>query len=323
MGQAIDVMDSQVTHITGLLDDLLDVARITTGRIRLQLRATDLRRVIAAALENVRSRIGQCGLGLEIDLAGEPCLVRGDPARLTQVADNLLDNAIKYTPRGGKVRVSLQVRGTETILEVQDSGIGIEAQALARVFDLFGQADRALDRAQGGLGIGLTLVRRLVEMQGGTVRVESPGKDRGTTFRVVLPLLSEGDDTGHPEPACVEHRPRRVLVVEDNQDAAHALSGLLRALGHTVHCACNGLDALVAVEEFGPEIALVDIGLPEIDGYEVARRLRRRAPRVRLVALSGYGQKEDRRRARDAGFERHLTKPADVDTLIRTLRAVD
>jgi CheY-like chemotaxis protein len=243
---------------------------------------------------------------------------------LEQVLTNLLNNAAKYTPAGGHIRVAIQRDGDDAVVRVRDTGAGISTEFLPHVFDLFSQAQRSLDRSQGGLGIGLTLVRRLVEMHGGSVEAYSPGPDQGSEFTIRLPAQPDTP----PVRAAVSRaapsagRPRRVLIVEDNLDAAETLADLLELWGLEVRVACTGPAAIEAVRDEPPDVALLDIGLPGMDGYEVVRRLREQPglDQVLLVALSGYGQEADRRRAREAGFHQHLTKPVDVAELQRLLQ---
>jgi CheY-like chemotaxis protein len=250
--------------------------------------------------------------------------VSGDPARLEQVVSNLLDNALKYTPPGGQVTVRIEQAGDDAVLRVRDSGEGIRGDLLDRIFDLFVQEPQALDRTRGGLGLGLTLVRRLVELHGGSVAAASDGPGRGSEFSIRLPVLAE-EDVPPPAPegelGPATPRPRRILVVEDNADARETLSVLLRLSGHEVETSEDAAGGLEKLAAFAPDVMLVDIGLPGMDGYDLARRVRARpeARGVALIALTGYGQVEDRRRAQAAGFDRHLTKPVDPDRLEKVL----
>jgi CheY-like chemotaxis protein len=240
---------------------------------------------------------------------------------LEQVVTNLLANAVKYTPAGGEITVSVRRDGDHAVLAVRDTGVGIRPELLPRVLDLFVQSDRSLERSGGGLGIGLSLVRQLVELHGGTVEAASAGPGRGSTFTVRLPVLAapaDADDAARP---AVAGPPRRVLVIEDNDDAREMLRNLLRLFGHEVHEACDGAVGLEEARRLRPDAALIDIGLPGMDGYEVARRIRADLPGARLVALTGYGQPEDRERALAAGFDVHLVKPVDPDQLQRLLAA--
>jgi signal transduction histidine kinase/ActR/RegA family two-component response regulator len=311
-----DMVERQVQHLVRLVDDLLDVSRITRGKIRLQKEAVELSTVTARALELSRPFIEARGHELTVSLPEKPVFVEADPVRLAQVLGNLLNNAAKYTEEGGRIWLTAERDRDEAVLRVRDTGVGIPQEMLHAVFDLFTQVERSLDRSHGGLGIGLTLVRRLVELHGGLVQASSPGPNQGSEFEVRLPIL---EVMSVPEPLAVEPLPadagsrRRILVVDDNQDAADSLALVLRLMGHEVHVCHDGAGALAATREFRPEVVLLDIGLPEMDGYEVARRLRA-APELNdmlLVAITGYGQEQDLRRSREVGFDHHLVKPVD------------
>jgi signal transduction histidine kinase/DNA-binding response OmpR family regulator len=325
--EIVEPMRRQVEHLVRLVDDLLDVSRITRGAIDLQLQPTDVKKVIAGAVDTSRPLIEARRHELSVVLTPEPLRVKGDPVRLTQVLTNLLNNAAKYTPDGGHISLTAEREGGEVVLRVCDTGMGLSREMLSKVFDLFVQADRSLDRSQGGLGIGLTLVRRLVEMHGGVVEVHSDGPDMGCEFVVRLPACGAervAPVNGASAPAAArEAVPSRVLVVDDNTDAAATLAMLLRIGGHDVRLAHDGRSALETAAEFMPGVVLLDIGLPGLDGYEVARRLRAKPEHdgVVLIAVSGYGQDEDRRRAYDAGFNHHLTKPVDFAAIREVLPA--
>jgi signal transduction histidine kinase len=325
-----DLIERQVYQLVRLVDDLLDISRITRGKIRLQFEPVDVATVFARAVETSRPLIDARRHHLTVGLPPEPLRIQGDPVRLAQVVANLLNNAAKYTEEGGQIWLTAGREGGEAVLRVRDTGVGIAADMLASVFEPFTQADRSLDRSQGGLGIGLTLVRRLVEMHGGRVQVASAGPNQGSEFAVRLPLLAEY----HPAEAVTNGTqqphaggPRyRVLVVDDNADAANSLTVLLRVAGHEVRACYDGPAALEAANTFLPEVVLLDIGLPGMDGYEVARRLRGQVgkEKVLLIALTGYGQEDDLRRSREAGFDHHLVKPVDpttLTTLFTSLRA--
>jgi two-component system, chemotaxis family, CheB/CheR fusion protein len=307
----------QADHLTRLVDDLLDVARITHGKIRLRRDRVMLSDAIERAVEISRPLIESRGHTLTIT-ATDDALIEADPARLEQVVDNLLTNAAKYTPMGGQIAVTSERVGDEIVLRVRDNGLGIAPETLPHVFDLFAQGDTRLDRAQGGLGIGLTVVRRLVELHGGRVEAQSAGLGQGAEFTVHLPVLPP-NTTVDPGPLPKPKPPRslRVLVVEDNPDAAEAMQILLGLFGHLVRVAHDGPAALAAVQAQPPDIALVDIGLPGMDGYELVRHIREQpgTEQVVLVAMSGYGRDDDKERALAAGFHVHLTKPIDVDRL--------
>jgi signal transduction histidine kinase/DNA-binding response OmpR family regulator len=316
-----DVIDRQVQQLIRLVDDLLDISRITRGKIRLQTEIVELSTVVARAVETSRPLIEARHHELTVLLPPEPLRVDGDPVRLAQVLGNLLNNAAKYTEEGGRIALTVEKDSDEAVLRVRDSGVGIPADMLGSIFDLFTQVDRSLDRSQGGLGIGLTLVHRLVEMHGGRVQAFSAGPNRGSEFVVRLPALPGEHRLGtssNGTAASLSEGPRwRVLVVDDNHDAAESLGLVLSMAGHEVRICYDGLTALAAAEAFQPEVVLLDIGLPGMDGYEVGRRLRARADLkgTLLVALTGYGQDEDLRRSRAAGFDHHLVKPADPDAL--------
>ena len=313
---ALEIAGRQSEHLSRLVDDLLDVARITQGKIRLRREHVALDDPLERAAEGVRSVIAERGQTLSI--SGSELLVDADPARLEQIIGNLLSNAAKYTPPGGRIEVVVEREGTEAVVRVRDNGSGIAPDVLPHIFDLFTQGDTQLDRAQGGLGIGLTVVQRLVELHGGHVEAHSAGPGRGAEFIVGLPALPAGEaQTMVPPRARGGLSGVHVLVVEDNPDAAEALKMLLELHRHRVCVAHDGPEALDAVRAEVPAIALVDIGLPGMDGYELVRRLRQQPSleRTTLVALSGYGRDEDKARALAAGFHFHLTKPLDAERL--------
>ncbi len=314
MQTSVDIIKRQVTHLTRLVDDLLDVSRITQGRIQLQRQPLELASIVAQALESVEPLLRDRHHRVIIASSLEPLHVNGDSARLVQCVANLLTNAAKYTDPKGEVRVELRSEGTTAVLAVTDNGIGISKELLPRVFELFVQSDRSLDRSEGGLGIGLSVVQRLVEMHAGRVSARSAGPGCGSTFEIRLPLIQCPTQIA-AQVARPKIEPRRLLVVDDNQDAAVSLAELLRLDGHealAVHSARAALDAMAT---FNPDLMLLDIGLPEMDGYEVAQRVRAAGSTVRLVALTGYGQATDLQRARAAGFEAHLVKPLDLAAL--------
>ena len=314
-----DVIERQVAHLSRLVDDLLDVARVSSGQVLLAQETCDLGALVRQVVGTFRAahRLD----GHEVTAVAPRAWVEADPVRLEQVIANLLDNALKYTPTGGAIRVSVHAEPDAAVLTMSDTGAGIPAHLLARIFDLFVQGERGTDRGQGGLGVGLTLVRRLVELHQGTVEAASDGPGRGATFTVRLPRAvppAEVPAAGAPVAA---HR-LRILLVEDNADAREMLSAVLRLQGHEVHVAIDGPEGVSAALALQPDAALVDIGLPGFDGYEVARRIRagRAGRATRLVALTGYGQPEDRRRTRDAGFDDHLVKPVDPGRVAEVLK---
>jgi PAS domain S-box-containing protein len=322
LGMARDVIDRQVTHLARLVDDLLDVSRITRGKVALRREPLVLSEVIARAVETTRPLIESRGHAFTVEVACDVPELYADPTRIEQVVANLLNNAAKYTDTGGRIGLRSACEGHEVVIRVRDSGVGIPADVLPHVFDLFTQAERTLDRAQGGLGIGLTLVKSLVEQHGGRVEAHSPGPGRGSEFVVRLPVQLAPAPVAPSAPRPAAGRgPHRVLVVDDNADAADTLALLLRLRGYDVRVARDGPEALEAAREFNPDLVLLDIGLPGMDGYAVARALRagKAAGRVRLVALTGYGRDEDRRRSAEAGFDDHLVKPVAPDALLELL----
>jgi PAS domain S-box-containing protein len=320
-----EVIDRQVRHLSSLVDDLLDVGRITQGKITLTRAPLEVGTFLGAAVETSRPLIDARRHRLEVSLPKEVLCVEGDPTRLAQVVSNLLNNAAKYTPEGGHIRLYAGRDGDEAVIRVQDDGEGISPEMLPRVFDLFSQASRSSDRSEGGLGIGLTLVQRLVGMHGGTVEARSAGPRHGSEFVVRLPLLRSGAPATPPPGGAAPGpgRPRRILVVDDSRDTADTLARLLRQLGHEVGVAYEGPSACQAAVTLTPDVALLDLGLPGMDGYEVARRLRSEPSLdgVCLVALTGYGSESDRRKSEAAGFDAHLIKPVEFDALRRVLEA--
>jgi PAS domain S-box-containing protein len=316
--RARDIIDRQTEQLTRLTDDLLEVSRITSGKIRLEERPIDAAAVVTLAVETSAPLIEARRHALEVRLPAEPLRVRADARRLAQVLGNILNNAAKYTQEGGHISVTLERDGKDAVFRVKDDGPGIPAEMLDKVFDLFTQVDRSLARSQGGLGIGLTLARTLIEMHGGTVRAFSEGPGKGSELVVRLPVLAGPAEPPTPAapPDPGDARAVRILVVDDNVDAADSLRGVLELSGHDVRVAYEGPTALDLAEAFRPSLVLLDLGLPGMDGHEVARRLRERhGPSLVLVALTGYGREEDRRRTREAGFDRHLVKPLEPDTL--------
>jgi signal transduction histidine kinase/CheY-like chemotaxis protein len=316
-------------HIVRLVDDLLEVARLKRGKIVLRPELCELSTLITNAVETMNPLVEAHAQHLEVSDAAPGVVVKADPVRLTQAIVNLLANAVKYTRRGGEISVVALAEGSEAVVRVRDSGIGISPEMLPRVFDLFAQEKGALDRAQGGLGIGLTVVKTLVELHGGRVSAHSEGRTRGSEFVIRLPLASDdapavaASTTAPPRRVPVEHR-LRVLIVDDNSDAANLVGDALGVLGCLVRIAYDGASALVAAVEFEPELALVDIGLPILNGYEVAERLRRLdVPPRSIVAVSGYGQHADRLRSREAGFDDHIVKPVGLDILRKLVTAPD
>jgi two-component system, chemotaxis family, CheB/CheR fusion protein len=320
---ALATMNRQIAQMTRLLDDLLDVSRITRDSLQLRQSRVELGAVLADAVETMRPMFERNGLQLTVELPDAPVYVLADAARLAQVFGNLLTNAAKYTPGGGRVSVTTEGEGDQVAVIVTDTGIGIPPEMLTRVFELFTQVGGQHEGEQGGLGIGLSLVRRLVEMHGGTVTAHSEGPGTGSRFAVRLPVLPGVAVSPQPKVASQSTggTPRMVLVVDDEPDSAVTLAMLLQLRGHRADVAHDGPEALKQAEALEPEVVLLDLGLPGMDGYEVCRRLRE-LPGGRsmfIVALTGWGQEEDRRRTREAGFDLHLVKPVDPEELLRVL----
>jgi signal transduction histidine kinase/CheY-like chemotaxis protein len=318
-GRALEMLGRQARNMARLIEDLLDASRITRGRIELQLEPVEVGALAARVLEATAPAIEARGHHLAVELPPEPIWLAADPIRLEQILANLLNNAAKFTPPGGRIEVAVAREPEAVALSVRDDGEGIPAELLPRIFDLFVQADQSLARSHGGLGIGLSLVRSLVGLHGGSVTARSDGPGRGSEFVVRLP--ADGAAAPRPESsrgaASAEPRSLRILVVEDNPDTAASLAELLRMWGHDTRVATDGPSALALAPGFRPEVVVLDIGLPGMDGYELAVALGREEilPRPYLVALTGYGQRQDRERARRAGIDRHLTKPADLAQL--------
>ncbi|MCW8193984.1 PAS domain S-box protein [Proteobacteria bacterium 005FR1] len=320
-----DILHRQSGKLGGMVDDLLDVSRVTRGMISLKRERADLLQIVSSALQSVQGLMDEKDHRVTTSLSEEAVEVDGDPVRLEQIVVNLLTNAAKYTDAGGYIDVALRCDAGRAELRVRDNGIGLGAETLARVFDLFGQAERGLARSEGGLGIGLTIVKRLVELHGGTIHAQSAGLGTGAEFIVSLPLADNQrvpDSIAEAKPLCADEDSKRVLIVEDNPDIADTMALLIEAAGHEVSVAEDGPSALLAAEDFGPDVVLLDIGLPGMDGYEVARRLRR-SPGTRqavLAALTGYGQARDRERTEAAGFDAHFVKPVDLSALEAFIR---
>jgi signal transduction histidine kinase/ActR/RegA family two-component response regulator len=318
LNEAREITERQIHHMVRMVDDLLDVSRIMRGRIDLRKETVDLSAIVDEAVDTARPVIDAQGQEVVVTLPSETIYVDADPTRLAQVISNLLHNAAKFSQRAGRIWVMTEREGNQAVIRVRDAGAGIPSELLPRIFDLFAQGDRTLERSQGGLGIGLTVVRRLVEMHGGHVTAHSEGIDKGSEFVVRLPI-STGANESQDRPGELVHdsEGRNVLVVDDNVDAAQSTAMLLRAWGHEVRIAYSGQEALHAAEASTPEIVLLDIGLPIINGYDVARRLREQPKfeQTILAAITGYGQAEDRRRSMEVGFDFHLTKPVDPTAL--------
>jgi PAS domain S-box-containing protein len=321
---ATAILERQSRHMTHLIDDLLDISRITSGRIRLQPEPLELAELLQAVIESYRQS-AETTRHQQITLTGasEPVHVIGDRIRLTQVLSNVLHNAVKYTPAGGRIEVALRVEQREVIVSVRDNGIGIPKEMLDHIFEPFAQLDRSYERTDGGLGIGLTLAKRLIELHEGRIEARSEGRGKGTEILIRLPAIAAAPVAR----ASATHRESdltggcRVLIADDNHDAAVSLSMLLQSMGHETRVVHDGLEAVEEAEHFQPEVVLLDIGMPRLDGYGTARRIASRpwAAATRLVAVTGWGQDTDRQRAKAAGFHRHLVKPVDLEALTKVL----
>jgi len=325
-GRAVEMMGRQVTHLVRLVDDLLDVSRVSRGKVELRKEPTDLAAIAARSVEAMRAFLTERGHRVETAFPAVALVLDADPARLEQVITNLLTNAGKYTPPGGRVRLMVGQEGTDAVVRVSDTGIGIRPDVIPRLFELFTQSDRVPGRVSEGLGLGLALVKLLVEMHGGTVIAVSEGPGRGSEFIVRLPLTAIHPHIEPPVRSPTENGSRivkqlRVLVCDDNTDAAESLATLLQLKGDQVRVCFDGASALEEANSFTPDVVLLDIGLPNgMDGYEVARRLKADGARIsHLVALTGYGREEDRRKSVEAGFQAHLVKPVEPDILTQLL----
>ncbi len=324
---ALDTMSRQVSHMERLIDDLLDISRITHNRLELRSQRVELASVLQHALEASRPLAEASRHEVVAKLPDPSLAVLGDPIRLAQVFGNLLNNAFKYTEAGGRIELGVDARGGEVTVSVRDNGIGIDPGLMPRIFEMFARADRDLERSQGGLGIGLTLVKQLVEMHGGKVEATSRGRGHGSEFRVRLPIAARAADEAPPRPASIARSPgpRRILVVDDNKDAAESLAMLLTLEGNDTQLAFDGIEAVEALEQHAPDVVLLDIGLPRLNGFEACRRMRQRpaGERALIVALTGWSHDEDRRATREAGFDDHLVKPVDYAALMELLARLE
>jgi signal transduction histidine kinase/ActR/RegA family two-component response regulator len=326
--QTRGTMERQVRQLVRLVDDLMDVSRITRGKIELRRERTELRAVLEHAVETARPLIEGAGHELTVVIPPEPVFLDADPGRLEQVFANLLNNAAKYTRPAGQIRLAAERQGSEVIVKVRDTGIGMPPDVLPRIFDIFTQGDRSLERAQGGLGIGLSIVRGVVELHGGSVTAHSAGPGQGSELTVRLPALAPSAQEGRTaedggEPAAVP-APHRILLADDNQDSVESLALLLTLRGSEVRTARDGWEAVEAAAAYGPDVVLLDIGMPRLNGYEAARKIREqsRGERMVLIALTGWGQEEDRQRSTEAGFDFHLVKPVDFAALEKLLASL-
>nr|WP_154357857.1 response regulator [Duganella aquatilis] len=317
--RAKKIIQRQSQHLGRIVDDLLDLSRAMSGKILLNRLPLDLSKLVGATLETYRATGRSTDYELVQDL--DAGWIDGDSTRLEQITSNLIDNALKYTPAGGRIEVRTWTENDDVVLSVRDTGVGIAAELLPHVFDVFVQGSSTLDRSQGGLGIGLSLVRRLAELHGGSIAADSQGDNRGSTFTLRLPRIEHQVVAPSAPASHGEHGKPRVLLIEDNDDGREMMSMMLNGYGYDVEAAADGLLGLSAALRYQPDLALVDIGLPGIDGYEVARRLRADpATRdIKLIALTGYGLAEDLRRVMEAGFDRHLVKPVDIDQLMEVI----
>ena len=321
--QSLNTMERQLIQLVRLVDDLLDIGRITRNKMELRKERVELASILYQALEACRSLSEDANHQVTVTLPPESIYLHADPVRLAQVFNNLLNNSCKYTDPGGRIWLTAVRQGSDVTVTVKDTGIGIPPDKIGIVFDMFTQIDRTMERSQGGLGIGLTLVKRLVEMHGGTVEAQSEGPGRGSAFVVRLPVLIETPTAVTPEPTRAEAKnaSRRILVVDDNTDSAASLAMLLTLTGNKTHTAHDGLEAVQAAEAFQPEVILLDIGLPKLNGYDACQRIREQtwSKNMVIVALTGWGQDEDRRRSKDAGFDFHMVKPLDFAALMTLL----
>jgi signal transduction histidine kinase/ActR/RegA family two-component response regulator len=323
-GQALDIIDRQVDQLTRLVDDLLDVSRITRGKVELRKEWVDLRSIVDRALEGVQPALEASDHRPQLELPTAPLHVHGDAARLSQALGNLLHNATKHTPPGGQIVLSMSQRGGEVAISVRDDGAGIPPEVMPRIFELFTQADTSLERSHGGLGLGLTIAKQIVEMHGGSIVATSEGVGRGSEFTIRLPYEAGRVQPTLPRKAradVAETGERRVLVVDDNRDAADSLAAVLELTGHEVRTAYGAREALTASRHFRPEVVFLDIGMPEMNGLDVARRLRQQEETrdAHIIAMTGWGQDNDRRRAKAAGFDDHLVKPVTPEAVAEVL----
>lgn len=316
---ATAILERQARHMTHLVDDLLDISRITSGRIRLQQEAVELGELLKNLIDTHRHSLQAARHQVNLAIPGAAVHVSADRVRVTQIVSNILHNAIKYTPPGGRIEIALRTQDRQAIVSIRDNGMGIPAARLDHIFEPFAQLDTSYEHGDGGLGIGLTLAKKLVELHGGSIEARSAGHGQGTEFLIRLPSMEAAParqasaSPAHPDPSAS----CRVLIADDNHDAAVSLGMLLQALGHDTRVVHDGIEALEEAELFRPDIVLLDIGMPRLDGYETARRMKSRpwAAATRIVAVTGWGQETDRQRAKEAGFDRHLVKPVNLDAL--------
>jgi len=325
---ASEILDRQVGHMVRQVDDLLDVSRISRGKIELRKERAELASIVSHAIEAIRPECESARHDLVVQLPAQPIELEADPVRLAQVVGNLLSNACKFTDPGGRIWLTVERAGNQAVVRVRDTGIGLAPDQLGRIFDIFAQIDNSLERARSGLGLGLTLVKKLVEAHGGTVEARSAGMGHGSEFIVTLPVSPEPKverAKATVEVQAASAARRRILVVDDNRDSAKSLAMLLKVMGHEVDTAHDGLEAVARAMTFRADVILLDIGLPRLNGYEVARRIRQQQLEkgLKLVALTGWGQEEDRRRSGEAGFDAHFVKPVDLTVLTKLLAEWD
>jgi CheY-like chemotaxis protein len=322
---ALSVIERQLRQMTRLIDDLMDLSRITRNKLDLQCQPVKLADIVHVALETSQPLIESGAHRFTLQMPGEPITLEADATRLAQVLSNLLNNAAKFTPRGGHITLRVEREGDHAVLRVRDTGIGIPPEALPGIFEMFAQADHSLERSHTGLGVGLTLVRRLVELHGGTVEAHSEGKNKGAEFVVRLPAQRKSGTRARRESGTRDSEgpgmSLRILVVDDNVDSAVTMAALLSMYGHEVKTAHDGLQALDEVTRFRPDVAILDIGMPKMNGYTVAKRIRECMGEAQplLIAVTGWGQEEDRQRSKAAGFDHHLVKPVDPASLCALL----
>ncbi len=322
--QTSEVISRQVNHMTGLIDDLLDVSRVSRGLVTLDQATLDARQIVASAIEQVRPLIDSRRHRLTVQTSPESAFIQGDQKRLVQVIANLLNNAAKYTPAGGSIALAMDVDSENVVFSVTDNGIGMGQKMIGRVFGMFEQAERTSDRSQGGLGIGLAIVKNLVELHHGTVTAQSAGAEKGSKFTITLPRMTKLDETvlqDQPDMRLQPAKGRRLLVVDDNVDAARMLAMFLESAGHEAMVEYNATSALVRARAEAPDVCLLDIGLPDMDGNELARHLRAQTETANavLIAITGYGQELDREKTAAAGFNHHFVKPVDMEQLLGLL----
>jgi CheY-like chemotaxis protein len=321
-------MERQLQQMVRLIDDLLDLSRISRGKVELRKERVDLATVLQNAVETSRPLIEQSGHRLTIHTPPESILVDADMTRLAQVFANLLNNAAKYTEKGGRIWVTVERQASRVAVSVKDTGVGIPTHLIPKVFEMFSQVDRSLEKSQGGLGIGLSIVKRLVEMHGGSVEARSEGHGMGSEFIVHLPALAATDrESGRPgkeKGRAGASALRRILVADDNEDSALTMAMMLKIMGNEVRTARDGVEAVELAEAFRPEVILLDIGMPRLNGYDACRRIREQSwgGGIVMVALTGWGQDEDKRRSEEAGFDHHMVKPVEPDTLDKLLASL-